>query len=120
MLYFLVFIIPFTVLMIYLTKRNKLIKEKYNTLQGRLSLILEKEVNVEKYTSLKELAKGAQLTYEDIKALERVLHQVEERNGRTPSRFISNTFNSRLKQLDFIEEKLRNLEKSLAPKEQPE
>lgn len=116
MLYFLVFIIPFIAVMIYLTKRNRKVKEKYELLINRITLILSKQ-DEELVSELKELNKGTLLTYDDIKNLEVILQKLESKIDLDPSKFISNTFNSRWKQLEFIEEKIRKVEKHIKSKE---
>ena len=116
MLYFLVFIIPFIAVMIYLTKRNRKVKEKYELLINRIALIVSKNEE-ELVSELKALKKGTLLTYDDIKSLEVVLQKLEGKLELGPSKFISNTFNSRWKQLDFIEEKVRKIEKHIKSKE---
>ncbi len=115
MLYFLVFAIPFTAVMIYLTRRNRMVKEKYELLLSRLALAND-QLPEPLSLALESLKPSVPLTYQDIKQLEVSIQKLEVALALSPSRFISNTFNSRWKQLLFMEEKLRLIEKTLATK----
>jgi len=96
--------------MIYLTNRNRKVKEKYGLLLNRMTLIASQ---TKSSINLNELSKGTLLNYDDIKKLEVELQKLETIAQLAPSKFISNTFNSRWKQLEFIEHKLRAVEKAV-------
>ncbi len=113
MLYFLVFAIPFVVAVLYLSRRNRLVKEKYELLLSRLTLTL-RQLPADAQPDLTALKVEGVLSYEDIKRLERHVNQVNRSLHIHGTRVISNTFNSRWKQLLFIEEKIRTIEKTLS------
>lgn len=115
MLYFLIFIVPFVALMFYLTDRNRHAREKYNALLQRLFLMVSGIPSMS--SQLEALSPASPLTYADIKTLETILQNFENELSLKSSKFIANTFNSRLKQLDFIEKKLARCEKTIRERE---
>ncbi len=113
MLYFLVWLVPFTAVMAYLIVHNRKLRIHYSQLTDRLIHLADEHrygQEIPKNRFYVELV----VSYQNIKTLERTLNSLELFFGAKHTKFVSNTFASRKKQLFFIEEKINKLEKHLS------
>lgn len=109
MLYFLVILIPFIVMILYMASLQRTLRSKYNGLVHEVKSMATTTIGTD--TACAQLTQEWIITDENIKELEKCMHELQSRIEMDKFPTVANIFMTKKKKLTRLEESMESIKK---------